>query len=171
MFVNSVTMIDTSPHLTVIDADTTNPIARILQSTRFKYIAQFPTIFETGFSYQIFRNWVLYAGVEYQKWQLRNENADIVNYHLGSSFSIAKPVELSLGYFTQYDPYRIFWDWAIHSKEADQKFLSLGMKIHLFNAFSISLAALDSHLLKTKDQAEKYLQTYYSIGVAIQPPF
>lgn len=156
-----------------IETDTTiqgNQPVRELQWDKFKYIAKFPILFETGFSYQVTKNWALYAELEVQKWRfLHEENFDVANYHLGSSISLARPFKLSFGYFTQNDSYATRWYWLEENpNDLDQRFLTVGIRADIFKSLSILGLAMDSHLLKRKHQPQKYLQSYYSAGLLIQ---
>lgn len=129
----------------------------------FHYKAKFYQVFATGLAYKPSSFLALFGKVELKKWRYyKDDNDDVVNYHLGAELSPSKYYKLSLGYFTQYesDEY-YFMDWP------DQQLLTAGFQLNIFNSYTISASVIDSHLLKKNESDDKYMQTYFSTGLGV----
>lgn len=133
------------------------------------FMTKFPWSLQVGASYSPIADVKVLGMLDFQKWSIISDGyGDKIQVHFGTEISSLEPITFSLGFFTQDDP-------SVYvGKYLNQKFVTAGVRLKLWDSLELSTSFVDSHLFPNKEvekyfgkDAKQFHQSYIATGVTI----
>ncbi len=132
-------------------------------------LTKFPWSLQVGASYSPMADVKVLGTVDFQKWSIISDGyGDKIQIHLGTEISSLEPFTFGFGFFTQDDP-------SVYvGKYFNQKFITVGVRLKLWDSLELSTSFVDSHLFPNKEvekdlgkDAKQFHQSYMATGVSL----
>jgi len=166
---------DMQYHTGYTDTFPSNPdIDSNLRPEPIPYEAEFPWSLQVGMSYNPIADVKFLGVLDFQKWSIVSDGyGDKIQIHLGTEVSLLEPFTFSFGFFTQECPWKDKGRY-FKGRDFDQKFITAGDRVKLWNWLELSTLILDSHLFPNKKieedlgkDAKQFHQTYIASGIRV----
>lgn len=132
-------------------------------------LTKFPWSLQVGMSYSPIADVKILGMLDFQKWSIiSNGHEDKIQAHFGTEISSLEPFTFGFGFFTQDDPS------VYMGKYFNQKFITAGVRLKLWDSLELSTSYIDSHLFPNKEvekdlgkDAKQFHQSYIATGVSL----